>query len=80
MFYVTLRSRSHQFTVAFDASGSGVGTYTDQKLHPYAISRHLTPAERNDCTLLVTQELLAVKLALEDWRRWLEEAEHAFIV
>lgn len=87
MFYVTLRSPSHQFTVAFDASGSGVGdvlshcSYTDQKLHPCAFfSRHLTPAERNYCTLLVTQELLAVKLALEDWRHWLEEAEHTFIV
>ena len=51
----------------------------DNKLHPCAfLSHRRTPTERKyhvgDC------ELLAVKLALEEWRHWLEGAEHPFQV
>uniref|UniRef100_A0A8C5HTM3 Gypsy retrotransposon integrase-like protein 1 n=3 Tax=Gouania willdenowi TaxID=441366 RepID=A0A8C5HTM3_GOUWI len=74
-----------QFVVEVDASDSGVGavlsqrTPSDQKLHPCAFfSRRLTPAERNYD--VGNRELLAVKLALEEWRHWLEGAEHPFIV
>ncbi|KAI4905114.1 hypothetical protein NFI96_020918 [Prochilodus magdalenae] len=38
----------------------------------------LTPAERNYD--VGDRELLAIKLALEEWRHWLEGAEHPFVV
>ena len=41
-------------------------------------SRSLSPAERNYD--IGDRELLAVKLALEEWRHWLEGAEHPFMV
>ena len=44
----------------------------DKSLHPCAyFSRSLSSADR---------ELLAIKLALEEWRHWLEGAEHPFVV
>lgn len=74
-----------QFTVEVDASDSGVGAVlsqrspADHKLHPCAFfSRHLTPAERN--YNVGNRELLAVVLALQEWRHWLEGAAHPFIV
>lgn len=68
-----------QFSVKVDASDTGVGVFysqrsvADQKLHPCAFfSRRLSPAESRcnigDC------ELLAVKLAYEEWGHWLEGA------
>lgn len=76
---------SLQFIVEVDASDSGVGavlsqrTGPDQKLHPCAFfSRRLSPAERNYD--VGNRELLAVKLALEEWRHWLEGSEQPFIV
>ena len=61
-----------QFVVEVDASEVGVGAIlsqraaVDQKLHPCAFfSRRLTPAERNYD--IGNRELLAVKLALEEW-------------
>lgn len=76
---------SRQFVVEVDASSSGVGAVlsqrsaTDQKLHPCAFYSHrLSPAEKNYD--VGNRELLAVKLALEEWRHWLEGAEHPFIV
>lgn len=74
-----------QFIVEVDASDTGVGAVlsqrspADQKLHPCAFfSRKLSPAERNYD--IGNRELLAVKLALEEWRHWLEGAKQPFVV
>uniref|UniRef100_A0A8C5N9Y2 Gypsy retrotransposon integrase-like protein 1 n=1 Tax=Gouania willdenowi TaxID=441366 RepID=A0A8C5N9Y2_GOUWI len=74
-----------QFIVEVDASDTGVGAVlsqravADNKLHPCAFfSRRLSPAERNYD--IGNRELLAVKLALEEWRHWLEGAEQPFVV
>ncbi|XP_051752594.1 uncharacterized protein LOC127514149 [Ctenopharyngodon idella] len=49
------------------------------KLHPCAaFSRKLSPAERNYD--IGNRELLAIKLVLEEWRHWLEGAQHPFTV
>jgi len=50
----------------------------DQKLHPCAFfSRRLSPAVRNYD--VGNRELLAVKLALEEWRHWLEGTSLPFL-
>ena len=66
-----------------DASDSGMGAVlsqnSHQKLHPCAyFSFRLSPAERNYD--VGNRELLAVVLALEEWRHWLEGAEIPFVV
>ncbi len=68
-----------------DASTTGVGAVLSQqqgtptKLHPCAFfSRKLSPAERNYD--IGNRELLAIKLALEEWRHWLEGAQQPFMV
>ncbi len=44
---------------------------TDDKMHPCAfLSHRLSPPERNYD--IGNREFLAVKLALEEWRHWLE--------
>ncbi|KAG1925678.1 retrotransposable element [Pimephales promelas] len=76
---------TRQFVVEVDASEVGVGAVlsqrasSDDKLHPCAFFSHrLSPAERNYD--IGNRELLAVKLALEEWRHWLEGSGVPFIV
>lgn len=68
-----------------DACNVGVGAIlsqcavTDQKLHPSAFfSWQLSPAERNYD--IGSRELLAVKLALEEWWHCLEGTKQPFLV
>ena len=75
---------SLQFVVEADASDTEVGAIlsqrspSDHKLHPCAFFCRLSPLERNYD--VGNRKLLAVKLALEEWRHWLEGVEHPFIV
>uniref|UniRef100_A0AAQ4P314 Reverse transcriptase/retrotransposon-derived protein RNase H-like domain-containing protein n=1 Tax=Gasterosteus aculeatus aculeatus TaxID=481459 RepID=A0AAQ4P314_GASAC len=81
---LTLPDPARQFVVEVDASNNGIGAIlsqraeSDNKLHPCAfLSRRLTAAERNYD--VGDRELLAVKAALEEWRHWLEGAQHPFL-
>lgn len=76
---------ARQFIVEVDASDVGVGAVLsqrsakDNKVHPCAFFSHrLTPTEQNYS--IGDRELLAVKLALEEWRHWLEGASEPFLV
>ena len=73
------------FVVEVDGSDVGVGAILSQHSQNYNsvhhcayFSRLLSPAERNDD--VGDQERLAIKLALEEWRHWLEGAEQPFVV
>lgn len=68
-----------------DASSTGVGAVLSQRqesltvLHPCAFYSHkLTPAEHNYD--INDRELLAIKLALEEWRHWLEGSYHPLLI
>ncbi len=74
-----------RFVVEVDATTLGVGAILFQwkgeppVLHPCAyFSKKLSPAEQN--YEVGNRELLAIKLALEEWRHWLEGTQHPFVV
>ncbi len=74
-----------RFVVEVDAATLGVGAALSQwkgeplVLHPCAyFSRKLSPAEQNYD--VGNRELLAIKLALEEWWHWLEGAQYPFEV
>lgn len=76
---------SKQFIVEVDASEAGVGAILsqcsscDNKVHPCAFFSHrLSPAERNYD--VGNRELLAIRLALGEWRQWLEGATLPFVM
>ncbi len=76
---------TRQFIVEVDTSDVGVGAILsqcssqDDKVHPCAFFSHcLTPAESNYD--VDNRELLAIRLALGEWRHWLEGASVPFIV
>jgi len=73
------------FVVEVDASTTGVvrilSQYSELSSKPLPcafFSKKLSPAEANYD--IGNRELLAVKLALEEWRHWLEGAKHPFLV
>lgn len=71
------------FMLEVDASEVGVGAVLsqwaeDSRLHPCAfLSQGLAAAERNYD--VGNRKLLAVKLALEEWRHWLEGTVQPFV-
>ncbi|KAM9506098.1 uncharacterized protein ACWYII_048073 isoform 2-T2 [Salvelinus alpinus] len=74
-----------QFIVEVDVSEVGVGAIlsqrfqSDEKVHPCAYFSHrLSPSERNYD--VGNRELLAIRLALGEWRQWLEGATVPFVV
>ncbi|KAI2647019.1 Transposon Tf2-9 polyprotein [Labeo rohita] len=76
---------TRQFIVEVDASNVGVGAVLsqrsplDNRIHPCAFFSHrLSPAERNYD--VGNRKLLAIRLALGEWRHWLEGAALPFLV
>lgn len=81
---LTLPDHGLLFIIELDTSDVSVGAVLsqratrDNKLHPFAFSRRLTAAEMNYD--IGNRELLTVKMALEEWRHWLEGAKHPFLI
>ena len=82
---LVLPDPERQFIVKVDASNTGVGAILsqrsagDSKVHPCAFYSHrLSPAEQNYD--IGNKELLAVKLAMEEWRQCLEGSQVPFQV
>ncbi|KAG1952091.1 retrotransposable element [Pimephales promelas] len=76
---------SRQFIVEVDASEVGVGAIlsqrspADERIHPCAFFSHrLSPSERNYD--VGNRKLLAIRLALGEWRHWLEGSSVPFVV
>ncbi len=76
---------SRQFIVEVEVSEVAVGAVlsqrssSDEKIHPCAFFSHsLTLTERNYD--IGNRELLAVRLALEEWHHWLEGSGFPFII
>jgi len=69
---------SRQFIIEVDASDSGEGAILSEVFWWQDSSLCLSAAERNYD--VGDSELLALKLALEEWRHWLEGAKDPFIV
>ncbi|KAI3373199.1 hypothetical protein L3Q82_006506 [Scortum barcoo] len=72
---LTVLDPTLQFVVEVDASNKGIGAVlsqrsaVDNRIHPYAfLSCKLSSAERNFD--VGNRELLAIKVALEEWRHW----------
>lgn len=86
MFYISLVKVSSclQFVIEVDASGIGVDAVlsqrnpTDTHLHPCAFLSKNYHSEGN--SKIDNWELLAVKVALEKWRHWLEGTEQPFLL
>ena len=75
MKFLSIPIPTLQFMVEADAFDTLVGAVlsqrspSDHKFHPCAFfSRRLSPSERNYD--MGNRKLLAVKLALEEWRHW----------
>lgn len=81
---LTMPDPMRKFIVEVDASDSGVGAVLSQrskdgKVHPCAyFSRSLNQSERNYS--FSDRELLAIQLATEEWRHWLEGTPEPFLV
>ena len=80
---LTLPDNSRPYRVEGDSSDFATGAVLsqqcmeDRKWHPIAfLSKSLSPVERN--YEIHDKEMLAIVRALEEWRHFLEGAEHQF--
>ena len=82
---LTTPDPTRQFVVEVDASDVGVGavlsqrSQADGKMHPCAFYSHKLSASEQNYDV-GDRELLAVKMALQEWRHWLEGAEQPFLI